>query len=66
MSEALDAVVAAARRHGIVAGVHTPSPERCLQMVERGFRFVTPAADEAVLSAGAADALARLRAGLRP
>jgi len=61
MGDALAAVVAAAREHGIVAGVHAPSPDRSVEMAERGFRFVTPAADDALLAAGAADALARTR-----
>ncbi len=64
MLGALDAVLASARRHGIVAGVHTPSPERSITMVERGFRFVTPFADDAALTAGSAEALARTRRAL--
>lgn len=58
---ALDLVVAAARSSGIVAGVHAPSPERSVEMAERGFRFVTPLADDALLARGAAEALARTR-----
>lgn len=64
MGRALDAVLAAAKEHGIVAGVHAPSPERSVEMAERGFRFITPAADDALLGTGAADALARTRARL--
>jgi 4-hydroxy-2-oxoheptanedioate aldolase len=60
--DALDAVVAAARRHGVVAGVHAPSPEASARMVERGFRFVCPAVDADLLGAGAAAALAQARA----
>lgn len=63
--EALDAVVAAARGHGIVPGVHAPSPERAARMVERGFRLVCPAVDADLLGAGAGAALAATRERLR-
>ena len=59
--EALDGVVAAARRNGIVAGIHAPSAEKGVAMLERGFGFVTPVVDEDVDAASAADALARTR-----
>lgn len=50
---ALDEVVAAATHHGIVAGVHAPTPNRAVEMAARGFTFVTAASD--------ADLLGRLR-----
>ncbi|MGZ8584501.1 MAG: HpcH/HpaI aldolase family protein [Actinomycetota bacterium] len=64
MLEALDAVVAAARRYRIVAGVHAPSPAASVAMVERGFRFVTPAIDADLLGAAAAAAVGDVRSGL--
>lgn len=63
--EALDDVVAAARRHGIVPGVHAPSPERAARMVERGFRFVCPAVDADLLRSGAESALDATRGRIR-
>ena len=59
--EALDAVVDAAKRHEIVAGVHAPSPEKSAAMAERGFRFVTPAVDTSLLADGASASLERTR-----
>jgi 4-hydroxy-2-oxoheptanedioate aldolase len=59
--EALDAVVEAATRHGVVPGVHATSPEKSRAMAERGFRFVTPAVDAALLADGATAALERTR-----
>jgi 4-hydroxy-2-oxoheptanedioate aldolase len=59
--EALDAVVDAAKRHEIVAGVHAPSPERSAEMAERGFRFLTPAVDTILVADGAAAAVKRTR-----
>ena len=58
---ALDAVVDAAKRYEIVAGVHAPSPERSAAMVERGFRFVTPAVDTTLIVDGASASVERTR-----
>jgi 4-hydroxy-2-oxoheptanedioate aldolase len=63
--EALDVIVAAARRHGIVAGIHAPSPEASAEMIARGFRFVTLAVDADLLAAAAAAAVEDVRARLR-
>jgi 4-hydroxy-2-oxoheptanedioate aldolase len=59
--EALDKVVAAARRHGLVAGIHAPSPEPAARMVERGFRFVCPAVDADLVRSGAEEAVRTTR-----
>ena len=63
--EALDAVVDAARASGIVPGAHAPSPERSARMVERGFRFVSPAVDADLLTASGTAAVAAVRSILR-
>jgi 4-hydroxy-2-oxoheptanedioate aldolase len=55
--DALDAVVEAARRHGIVPGIYVPTPERGDEMARRGFRFVTPATDADLLARGGEAAL---------
>ena len=59
--EALDAVVAAARRHAIAPGVHAPSPAGCGAMLERGFTFVTPLVDEGGETPDPAEVLAATR-----
>jgi 4-hydroxy-2-oxoheptanedioate aldolase len=59
--KALDAIVEAATRHGVVAGVHAPTPARSAEMVERGFGFVTPAVDASLVADGATSALERTR-----
>jgi 4-hydroxy-2-oxoheptanedioate aldolase len=59
--KALDAVVESAARHGVVAGIHAPTPERSAEMVERGFRFVTPAVDSMLVANSASSALGRTR-----
>lgn len=63
--EALDRVVAAASEHGVVPGIHAPSIERAVEMVQRGFRFVGAAGDAELLRAGAAETIERTRADAR-
>lgn len=59
--ESLDAVVAAARRHGIVPGIHAPDPQRAKEMTARGFRLISCAVDADLLRAGAENALEETR-----
>ncbi|MGH2634778.1 MAG: HpcH/HpaI aldolase family protein [Actinomycetota bacterium] len=61
---ALDTIVTAARRHGVVPGVHAPSPERAIRMIELGFRLVCPAVDADTLGSSAAAAVRATRDGL--
>jgi 4-hydroxy-2-oxoheptanedioate aldolase len=49
MVEALDKVLAAARRHGKVAGLHTGSAAYARQMIDKGFQLVTVQTDAAFL-----------------
>ena len=58
---ALDAVLDAAGRSRIVAGVHAPHPERSREMQGRGFRFVGVTSDADLLRAAAAEALTLAR-----
>ncbi|HYG72305.1 MAG TPA: aldolase/citrate lyase family protein [Actinomycetota bacterium] len=62
--EALAAVLEACRRHGIVPGVHAPTADKSVEMVERGFRLVTPLVDEDGLTAVARDTVARTRSAI--
>jgi 4-hydroxy-2-oxoheptanedioate aldolase len=55
--EALDAVVDAAGRNGIVPGIHAPSTEGALAMTARGFRMVSCAVDADLLRHAAEAAL---------
>jgi 4-hydroxy-2-oxoheptanedioate aldolase len=50
-----DAILAACKQAGIMAGVHTMSPAYAKQMVERGFDLVTIMGDVRYLAAGRAD-----------
>jgi 4-hydroxy-2-oxoheptanedioate aldolase len=51
--EALDTILAAAKRHGKVAGLHTGSPAYARQMIDKGFQLVTVLTDAAFLEAEA-------------
>ncbi|MDD9821803.1 MAG: 2,4-dihydroxyhept-2-ene-1,7-dioic acid aldolase, partial [Gammaproteobacteria bacterium] len=44
---------AAAKRHGIVAGIHNGTPEYARKMIGLGFQFVTIGSDARFIAAGA-------------
>jgi len=52
--EAVDKILAAAKRAGKHAGMHCTSPEYALEMIAKGFDFVTVISDEGLLAKGAA------------
>ena len=51
--EAIDTIAAAAKRHGIVAGIHNGTPEYARKMIGLGFQFVTIGSDARFIAAGA-------------
>ena len=51
--EAVDKILAAAKRAGRFAGMHCTSAEYALEMIEKGFHFVTVISDEGLLAKGA-------------
>jgi 4-hydroxy-2-oxoheptanedioate aldolase len=59
--KALDAIIAAATAHGLVPGIHAPSPADAAAMSDRGFRFVSSAVDEDLLREAAEAALRATR-----
>jgi 4-hydroxy-2-oxoheptanedioate aldolase len=61
--EAIDRVVAAAREHGLVAGIFTGSPEYASRMVEKGFQFVTISSDARLMASAAAGVVAAVKGG---
>jgi 4-hydroxy-2-oxoheptanedioate aldolase len=62
--EALDAVLQAAREHGVVPGIHAPSADAALSMARRGFTFVGAAGDWDALRTALAGTTNRIRAEL--
>jgi 4-hydroxy-2-oxoheptanedioate aldolase len=60
--EAIDAVLAAAERNGVEAGIFTGSVEYASRMLDKGFRFVTVLSDGRLLASAAAQSVAALKA----
>jgi 4-hydroxy-2-oxoheptanedioate aldolase len=59
--EAQKKIVAACKRHGVVAGIHNNTATYALQMIEQGYQFVTLASDSRFLAARAAEEVAIVR-----
>jgi 4-hydroxy-2-oxoheptanedioate aldolase len=59
--EAQQKIVAACKRHGVIAGIHNATPQYALKMIDAGYQFVTLASDSRFLAARAADEVAAVR-----
>lgn len=57
MVEIMDHILASAKRHGIVPGLHTLAPAYARQMIEKGYQFVTIASDGRLLTSASQEAL---------
>jgi len=60
---AVDHILARAKAHGVVAGIHNGSPEAALVRIAKGFQFVTVSSDARLMAAGAQQVMAEMRAG---
>ncbi|MCP4166238.1 MAG: 2,4-dihydroxyhept-2-ene-1,7-dioic acid aldolase [Chloroflexi bacterium] len=58
---ALDTILAATKRHGKIAGLHTNSPEYARQAIDKGFQFVTVMTDSTILGTYAKHLVATTR-----
>jgi 4-hydroxy-2-oxoheptanedioate aldolase len=65
VAQAIDHIVARARAHGVVAGIHNGRPDVALARIAKGFRFVTLGSDARLLAAGSQDLLGAMRGGGR-
>lgn len=63
--EARKTIIAACKRHGIPAGIHTPSSEVALQMVAEGFQLTTIASDDRFLMTRAKEEALAFKDGLK-
>jgi 4-hydroxy-2-oxoheptanedioate aldolase len=61
-AEAVDHILARAKAHGVVAGIHNASPEAALARIAKGFQFVTVSSDARLMAAGAQQVMAAMRA----
>ena len=62
VAQAIDHIVARAKVHGVVAGIHNGVPEGALARIAKGFRFVTVSSDARLMAAGAQQVMAKMRA----
>ena len=61
--EAIDHILARAKAHGLVAGIHNGTPEAALKRIAKGFQFVTVSSDARLMAAGAQQVVNKMRAG---
>jgi 4-hydroxy-2-oxoheptanedioate aldolase len=61
-AEAIDHILARAKAHGVVAGIHNGTPEAALGRIAKGFQFVTVSSDARLMAAGAQQVMATMRA----
>lgn len=64
LRDALDRIVAAARRNDRIAGIHASSPEDAARLARLGFLLITPANDTTLLRAAAGRVLGETRRAL--
>ena len=63
VAQAIDHILARAKAHGLVAGIHNGSPEAALKRIQKGFQFVTVSSDARLMAAGAQQVVSKMRAG---
>ena len=66
VAEAVEHILARAKVHGVVAGIHNGSTEAALKRIAKGFQFVTIGSDARLMAAGAQQVMSNMRAGMPP
>ena len=61
--EAVEHILARAKAHGVVAGIHNGTPEAALKRITKGFQFVTISSDARLMADGAEQVMRVMRAG---
>lgn len=62
VAQAIDHILARAKAHGVVAGIHNMGADAARARIAKGFRFVTIGSDARLLAAGAQQVVAQMRA----
>lgn len=62
-AEAVEHILARAKAHGIVAGIHNGTTQAALKRIAKGFQFVTIGSDARLMAAGARQIVNEMRAG---
>ena len=60
--EAVEHILARAKAHGVVAGIHNGTPEAALKRIAKGFQFVTIGSDARLMADGAQQVISAMRA----
>ena len=61
--EAVEHILARAKAHGVVAGIHNGTPAAAIKRIAKGFQFVTVSSDARLMADGAQQVIAAMRAG---
>jgi 4-hydroxy-2-oxoheptanedioate aldolase len=61
VAQAIDHIVARAKAHGVVAGIHNGVPAVASARIAKGFRFVTLGSDARLLAAGSQQLLQAMK-----
>lgn len=64
-ADAVQHILARAKAHGVVAGIHNGTPEAALKRIAMGFQFVTISSDARLMAAGAQQVVNAMRGGLK-
>jgi 4-hydroxy-2-oxoheptanedioate aldolase len=59
--DAVEHILARAKAHGVVAGIHNGTPESALKRIAKGFQFVTISSDARLMAAGAQQIIGQMR-----
>jgi 4-hydroxy-2-oxoheptanedioate aldolase len=62
VAEAIEHILARAKAHGVVAGIHNGTPQKALERIAMGFQFVTVSSDARLMAAGAQQVVAAMKA----
>jgi 4-hydroxy-2-oxoheptanedioate aldolase len=63
VQQAIEHILARAKAHGVVAGIHNGDPNVALARIAKGFQFVTVGSDARLMAAGAQQVIGKMRAG---
>jgi len=66
VQQAIDHILARAKAHGVVAGIHNGDPNVALGRIAKGFQFVTVGSDARLMAAGAQQVIGKMRAQAAP
>jgi len=64
-ADAVQHILARAKAHEVVAGIHNGSPEAALKRIAMGFQFVTVSSDARLMAAGAQQIVNTMRGGVK-